>query len=477
MLSLLSLVACVSPAPPSTSTCTAAAWAWGADITDETAETTLIGAISAPTDPPTAARVSAAGDLDGDHLVDLLAFTPRFADGGGAVWLLPGLARERDQVYTDFASIQGSADVPSVADPVGLGDIDGDGLTDVAVQSGAVGRSATASYLFRGGQTGTRTLDDADAVATLRDGASSAVTLGGVGDGTGDGVADWWVFGAWPDLVSEVHVSSHPTGSLLLSGEGWTGSRWDAPSAHGDFDGDGRGDVAGVYSSAGVYVLFGANWDSEHPYGAVSAIPIDRPGALLVGDFDGDGRDDLVVPGALALRLYRGRPPWETLDAPDTTIATSTEVVPYAVGDIDGDGLDDFGYHDGPDNHLVFGRTTWTSDTVADVDLFDPAPSAPYWDGAGTRGDLDGDGIDDLVLTRRGTTLVFRGRESWGSGFDLGQVDATFIPDDDEVTGATSLLVDLDGDGCDDLVTARAPLVDDTRASIVVHHGQGATGP
>ena len=122
----------------------------------------------------------------------------------------------------------------------------------------------------------------------------------------------------------------------------------------GDFNGDGRDDLALLRQSAGwttIPVAFatGSGWSSINPdvgdFAAYATGPDVRP---LVGDFNGDGRDDLAL-----LRQSAG---WTTIPVafatgsgwssinPDggdfAAYATGPDVRPL-VGDFNGDGRDD----------------------------------------------------------------------------------------------------------------------------------------
>lgn len=124
------------------------------------------------------------------------------------------------------------------------------------------------------------------------------------------------------------------------------------------------------------------------------------------------------------------------------------------------------------DVYVLFGRTTWPAEiTLADADVH-VARTADMRELLRTPepdqvGDIDGDGIDDLLLRdpyeaangvdRAGTTYLFRGRTSWSAELSVTAADATFsgsIANEALGEGYWLVVEDYDGDGCDDIVAS-----------------------
>ena len=107
-----------------------------------------------------------------------------------------------------------------------------------------------------------------------------------------------------------------------------------------DFDGDGKDDLAAgtraESSVAGVTVLLGVGDGTGRPTGPNSLGS--NVISLAVGDFDGDGKDDLAAGTSVgvAVLLNAGN---GTLKPPAAPLAGPVNVL--AVGDFDGDGKDD----------------------------------------------------------------------------------------------------------------------------------------
>ena len=150
-------------------------------------------------------------------------------------------------------------------------------------------------------------------------------------------------------------------------------------------------------------------------------------------------------------------------------------------GDVDGDGLDDLfvgatansdGGSDAGKSYLILGSTLAAS-TATTLDLSDAdfAFIGERWsDYAGrsvsTAGDLDGDGLDDLLVgayfagdvgARRGKAYVILGRTlaaSTSTSLDLFDADFHLTGEEDQDFAGVSVSTagDVDGDGLDDLI-------------------------
>ncbi|HSJ44083.1 MAG TPA: FG-GAP repeat protein [Euzebyales bacterium] len=316
----------------------------------------LIAAVCRSVDPAQATTVAAQpadsvwADFDGDGFVDLAVGVPdesvAGSDGAGMVNVLYGGSgglTSRDQVWH-----QDSAGVKGVAEPgdrfgasVAAGDFDGDGRADLAVgvpeESVAGSDGAGMVNVLYGGSGGLTSRDQVwhqDSVGIL--GGVEAFDFFGhavaAGDFDGDGRADLAV-GVPQESIGAVEFAGMV--NVLYGGSGGLTSRdqvWhqDSPGiqdaaetedefgwslADGDFDGDGRADLAiGVpfesvsVSGVGVGsvdVLYGGPggltsrdqvWHQDSPgIKGVAEFPDLFGWSVAAGDFDGDGRADLAV--------------------------------------------------------------------------------------------------------------------------------------------------------------------------------------
>ncbi len=238
------------------------------------------------------------------------------------------------------------------------------------------------------------------------------------------------------DGIDSADTDCAPEGAVALSSAdiAWYGGSasaafGDAVTGLGDIDGDGDDEVAVGWSRAGgtgyVYLFLGGS-----AYSGTTTAGASRSGAFVgdaaagsalagLGDFDGDGLRDLAIADRTRSRgtvyLVTSR------DLVDDTILTgeADHTLTGAItgsaagtslgspGDVDGDGLDDLLVGDPGDSaahaaagaaYLLLGGTT-----AASLDDADAVYTGEYAsDAAGTvvagAGDINGDGAPDLLL-------------------------------------------------------------------------------
>ncbi|MEU5596435.1 VCBS repeat-containing protein [Streptomyces sp. NPDC020298] len=271
------------------------------------------------------------------------------------------------------------------------------------------------------------------------------------------------------------------------------GQRFGVQLSKGDLDDDGYADLVigdGTLSAKAVVV-----WGGPHGLSGGTSVPATNTQA---GDFDGDGRLDLALllagyapgddPLGTKATLWKG-----PLKRTGTPAATSpmdpdlqyVDVHDGATGDINGDGRAD----------LALSEYCGDGVYCSEFYLSTPAgltrvPDAPSGDGAVAFGDLNGDGYDELVT---GDSVNEQVQVAYGSATGLGARGTwrTYSQNTPGVPGATeegdlfgrSVAVgDITGDGIDDLAVG-APgenqyegMVDVLRGSRTGLTGTGAQG-
>lgn len=404
--------------------------------------------------------VAAAGDVDGDGLGDILIGASG-GDGGGArsgeAYLLT--AASLAELDATDGAVDGTIDLGLAGDPTKgyrfngtgvdaasgqvvapAGDIDGDGLADLLVASANANGYTGEVYVIAAAD-----LEGADAV-----------------DGIVDGV------------IQLRHVAGQPGSYRLIGSEGLD-QAGSAVSTAGDVDGDGRDDLLigarlanGPYTSGEAYLLAAADLAAADladgaADGVISLGNVDEQphsytffagyddgdiaaSVASAGDVDGDGIGDLLVgsadggsgrghayilPGASLGQLdgadgsFDGRIDMDLVAGTAKAyrlIGASGPDAGYTLssaGDVDGDGLDDVlvgarggmpgeaylvaaadlaaaDASDGSvDGVIKLGAITWQPHSYTFVA---PAASASLSFSVSAAGDVDGDGLDDVML-------------------------------------------------------------------------------
>ncbi|MFE2297254.1 FG-GAP repeat protein [Streptomyces sp. NPDC059445] len=332
---------------------------------------------------------------------------------------------------------------PATAAPGADNDFNGDGRSDVAVSAGdayvAGHKGAGQIVVLYGGVTP----DHHKTVSQDTTGVPGSAEAGdgfgwgsAIGDFNHDGYSDLAVSASYEDVGSDVDggtvavmwgSASGLTGGTTISDPAPTShDKWGRTLAAGDFDGDGKDDLAVGSTSNTVYVFkagisksgtVGGRYTVKTPVqSGTTAGPLN----LTAGDVNDDGREDLIVNGFEAA----GSSHWNTnyyVPGSATGLRASSAVklqggMSSAVGDVDGDGYGDIvigvewdstsgvpGTVKGGRVHVVYGSATGPSGRTASISQ--DSGAVPDTSEAGdafgyelSLGDVNDDGFQDLAV-------------------------------------------------------------------------------
>ncbi|MBW4534137.1 MAG: FG-GAP repeat protein [Pleurocapsa minor HA4230-MV1] len=421
--------------------------------------------------------VYSAGDLNGDGLDDLVVTAP---DGGipstdddsyyqsdrrGQAYVIFG-TRSSNNSTVNLDSLNGSNGFKvsgidatnQLGSAVSVGDLNGDGIDDLVLGAPNAGRNISSynySYSENNGEAyvifGTRNGKDANFNLQSLNG-SNGFTLKGIDASDLLGTAITSAGDINGDGIDDLAVSATGGGQPITNRNGFTYS-------------DRRGEV---------YVLFGKkngfdarinlfNLNGSNGFIVDGKDANDSLGSALsnAGDINGDGIDDLVIGASNAGNV---------IDSP------------FADGDSDRRG----------EIYVVFGSKNGFNSRFSVGDRF-TLTGIGIEDNLGTAissaGDLNGDGIDDLVIgaanasvdgsyTQSGQVYVLFGRQGgFGTQFDLNSLNGNNgfsiagINGGDGLGNAVSA-GDFNGDDIDDLLVGASTAGSDSRGAAYVLFGK-----
>lgn len=381
-------------------------------------------------------------DFNGDRLSDVLGGAPdsstvRFYRGRTPIGTAPA----------PDTTISGTPALGIGTAIFSAGDVDGDGLLDLAIGT------ATDLLIYHGvagGWPTSMSIEDAD--TTVAGVTPTASTAASAGDVDGDGYAD--VVVSDPSMTRITLYRGGP-GGLETTGTPLDGTEagFGISIAGGcDVNADGYADVIVGATDAALILLgspTGLDVASAHPLTPGPSSAGFGASVACAGDVNGDGYPDIIIgaPGDNAAFIYHGNAT-ATFTTPDGALRKPPGVPPGG-GTLQGD---------------AFGTTVAAA------------------------GDVNGDGFSDVVVTAPevypdntsffGSAFVFHGS---ASGLPATPTDASTThqralgatPPENRIT-ATNHAGDVDGDGFDDVVTG-TPLRDSGAGAILLNLGEDTT--
>ncbi len=378
--------------------------------------------------------VSAAGDINGDGIDDLILGAP----SAGSTGYYGGAPGETYVVFGSAGGFASSLDVAALDGSNGFsivgidaydqsgaavssaGDVNGDGFDDVIIGAPNAGSNYNTygeSYLVFGTDAGfapsieLSALDGTNGfrIEGVDDNDLSGTAVSGAGDVNGDGIDDvvigapyagqynsgesYVVFGTNAGFAANLALSDlDGTNGFRIDGADAYESSGVSVSAAGDINGDGIGDVIiGAdgnsyfsYSAGEAYIVFGTDTgfgasldlsalDGINGFRIGGMFRADRAGASVsaAGDVNGDGFDDVIIGAPRAYADGRDSGESYVVFGGDGGFVPSIDV-----SDLDGTN----GFR------------------IVGVDDYDQSGAA-----VSTAGDINGDGIDDVIIGAPGT--------------------------------------------------------------------------
>src|SRR5438552_990220 len=325
----------------------------------------------------------ALGDFNGDGVQDLVVA------GGGAQINVGVLLGNGDGTFQAPLTLASGGAVPL---SVAVGDFNGDGVDDLAI---ANNHGGPISILLGNGDGTFRT------AASF--GAGARPSFVAVGDFNRDGVKDLAIVnqGSRPGTGSVSVMLGNGDGTFRV-GSSLFPLNFPQSVAIADFNGDGIEDLAVsvdsfTYCPGSCLVRSGAVFlgNGDGTFQATLTFVASGPGLVVLGDFNGDGRQDVAV--GLSVLLGNGDGTFKT--APAFSVGTRPSSV--ALGDFNGDGKPDLAVVNAGSNDvsvlLGVGDGAFQTPLSFGVGI-SPASVAV--------GDFNGDGKLDLAVADAGSNTV-----------------------------------------------------------------------
>ncbi|MBI2419220.1 MAG: FG-GAP repeat protein [Ignavibacteriales bacterium] len=402
---------------------------YGGTVIDYTPDIVMYGGVS---NSFLGTSVAGAGDVNGDGYADVIAGANGAVGNSGRAYIYYG-----GQIGNGVADVTLSGDAGYFGSTVaGISDINGDGYADVAVGEHPYNSNTGGVYIFHGGAAMDNTADLAIMGNTTGSYFGKAIASGDInGDGYPDIVIGAYGYSSSVGIVNIYNggPDMDPYTDLTLWGEANNGC-FGSALACSDINSDGFSDIIvgafGINANKGKVFGF---WGGAHPDNSPD-IKIDGEAAgnffgasvAAAGDLNLDGNEDFICGayfhGGGRGKIYFYKNSLAGYDIPDMSIAQAGagRLFGYTVsnsGDVNGDGFDDI-LVGAPGAELTAGNAYLyfggpSMDNVSDLTF--TGDSSYFGSIMAGKGDINGDGISDVVISDynydrcRGKVYVYLG--------------------------------------------------------------------
>jgi hypothetical protein len=368
--------------------------------------------------------VACAGDINGDGYSDVITGAYGVSSNKGAAYIFTG--GNTGVSASPATTLNGISTSDNFGYSVAcIGDINGDGYSDVVAGAYVVSSNKGAAYIFTGSNTGL-SVSPATTLNGIIANGQFAYSLASAGDINGDGYSDLIIGANNVSSSTGAAYTYHGSPNGLVSSPVifFNGAAANDQFGHsvvsaGDVNGDGYSDVVigahGEFSNKGAAYLFlgSSNGLSASPATTLNgSAPGDYFGysVACAGDVNGDGYSDIIV-GAIGVSS-RGAAyifPGSSTGLLSLPVTTLNGISPgdnfgYSVagaGDINGDGYGDviagaIGVSSKGAAYTFLGNSTGilTSSTI----LNGSSSGDQFGGSVASAGDINGDGYSDVVV-------------------------------------------------------------------------------
>jgi len=374
-----------------------------------------------------------AGDVNGDGFDDIIIGAPSYNHSGtfGRSYIFNG-SSSPDNIADVILPLKGvnGLEFPWIRSVCRAGDVNGDGFSDVIVQSQSnSGVSEFGAQIYHGSSNMNNvpdlTINGLDQYGVF------GVSVADAGDVNGDGFSDvivgdpgdledinYQLFGKAFIFFGGPGMDNVP--DITMYGEHWRSNFGFCVSPAGDFNGDGFDDVfvgspfwgeSGSYDVGKTYVFYGGrNMDNIPDVTMTGYVPSNFFGytASTAGDVNNDGYSDVIVGssqlGDKAYIFFGGANPD---NAPDLIFNEPPQNDSYNMvfmnDDFDGDGYSDVivgtpHFNNNTGKAYIY-RGGENMDNIADFTMTGEEAGSKFGSWVSTAGDVNDDGYSDIIVS------------------------------------------------------------------------------